>query len=1772
MLHKYDPESDRRAFVPVGKPAANTQIYILDENLKPVAENVLGELYISGAGLAAGYLNREELTKERFIANPFREGEKMYRSGDVARWLPGGVIEFVGRRDEQVKFHGYRVELNEIRSALNKHAQVRDSVVTLHREAGGNDALVAYYVARQKVEPEQLREHLSEYILNETIPNFFVHLKRLPLTLNGKVNHAALPTLEAIKGQSRDEYVAPQTEVEEIVAGIWATLLGVPQVGRYDNFFQLGGHSLLATQLVSRVRKALQVELTVRSLFEHPTVNQLSTHIQTLSRNGLGKHLPPMSRANREAGWAAPLSFAQQRLWFIDQLVPGSTFYNVSSAVRLEGKLDISALERTISEVARRHEVLRTTFRMVDGEPAQVIAPVQPIALPVTDLSELSEPEREEELRQLLSGFSAQPFDLAQDSLLRVRLVRLGEDSHAVMLVTHHIVCDGWSMGVLVKEVVAIYEAFSRGEPSPLPELAIQYADFAVWQREWLRGETLEQQLSYWRAQLRGAPPVLELPTDRPRPAVQSYRGASHSFRVSAEVSAGLKALSRSEGATLFMTLLAAFKILLSRYSGQTDIVVGTPIAGRNRMELEPLIGFFVNTLALRTRLSGALSFREVLQQVRETALEAYAHEHLPFERIVEELNPERALSHTPLVQVVFGFQSLQEKTAEVSDLTMSALGHNSGTARFDVVQNMFETEEGLSGSLHGNVDLFDLETIKRLCEHFQRLLQSIVEHPDAAISQLALLSEEEREQQLVEWNETEVDFPDHLCFQQLFEQQVVRTPDAVAASCEGRTLTYKELNRRGNRLAHLLVERGAAQEVVVALLADRDLDLLVAVLAIFKAGAVYLPLDPNSPALRLAQVLDQSATPLVLATSGKQQLLEQAIAALPESRRPAVLQVDDLIDLNDERPEDLPSAVAAENLATRNSPSSLAYVIYTSGSTGVPKGAMVEQRGMVNHLFAKVRDLALTETDKVAQTASQCFDISVWQMLAVLLVGGQIEIFPNAVAHNAQRLLIETERAGVTILETVPSLLRAMLDEAGSSRYLGGLRWMIPTGEVLLPELCRRWLTTFPHVPLLNAYGPTECSDDVSHHPIHSLAATENHNTPIGRPIANLRLYVVDRQLRTVPLGVPGELCVGGVGVGRGYLLTPGRTAEAFVPDVFGKQEGRRLYRTGDQARFLPNGDIQFLGRIDHQVKLRGFRIELDEVEIALRESEEVIDAVAMVREDVAASFRLVAYLVWATEEGTQVERLQSRLKERLPEYMVPTAFVSLPAMPLTVNGKVDRSALPAPEQAGADAERSFVAPRTPLERWLVEKWASALNLETEQVGVEDSFFDLGGESIKAAIIVNRVQEALGEVVHVVTILDAPTIAGFAAFLESHYGPAVARLLGSEDARVVAEPREVEAVVTESKVAQLRHLSAEARQHIAMLGGEESVTERGDARRPSVLFLLSPPRSGSTLLRVLLGGHTRLFAPPELELLGFQDMGQRRAALSGRDKFWLEGAIRAVMQARDCMADEAQAIIGEYEARSATTTEFYRDLQEWIGAGRMLVDKTPSYALELEVLQRAEQEFGSDARYIHLVRRPEAMIHSYEEAHLAQIFPRFAHPFSEREVAELVWAVSQQNIQEFLSTVSAERQHRVVFEELVAEPRRVLEGVSEFLGLEYEAGMSEPYRERAERMTDGVRAESKMLGDVKFHEHRGIEANVGERWREAAADLEIGAVTRELAKSLGYDVQAQVNKFAPSGAQHKSLTPIRRVDEKANDEQIAADISVMSDQEVEAMLESVSV
>lgn len=1056
---------------------------------------------------------------------------------------------------------------------------------------------------------------------------------------------------------------------------------------------------------------------------------------------------------------AAPLSFAQQRLWFMQQWEPESTVYNEAVAIRLSGPLQLEALTQAVREIARRHEVLCSTYPTVDGQAQQVIDPSldERLSIDLIDLRDVPAAEREVEARRRVAQEVQRPFQLGLEVPWRRLLLQLDEEEHLALTVMHHIITDAWSMEVFVGELTALYAAFSASAVSPLPETPLQYADYAFWQRQQLEEGQFERQRAYWKGQLGGTLPVLELPTDAPRPAVQTFHGRRHPVVINRALSQALQVLSRQEGGTLFMTLLAAFKVLLYRYTGQADLLVGTPIANRTRPELEKLLGCFVNTVVLRTDLSGNPSFQDLLRRVREVTLGAYEHQDVPFEKVVEDLQPTRTSSYATLFQVMFELQNVPLAAQELAKLTVSPVEIENATAKFELSFCLREDVQGLSGYLEYNTDLFEASTIERFVGHFQKLLEAVVADPSQRIADLPLLTGAELQQVLVEWNETVAAYPHESCFHRLFEEQVERTPEASAVVCGTEHLTFRQLNQRANQLAHYLREKGVGPETVVALLADRGIPLLTALLAIFKAGGTYLPLDPQHPASRLRYVLEHSQCHIILTIPAFASTFNPVLEEMLEEERPQIIVLESV------------SGQAQENLTVETTRQHLAYVIYTSGSTGKPKGAMVAQQGMLNHLYAKIETLQLKALDNVAQTASQCFDISVWQFLAVLLVGGQVQIFPDEVTHDPVALLTQVEQQQISILEIVPSMFRAMIDFLESTKLsrpkLAALRWLISTGDALPADLCRRWLSLYPQIPLLNAYGPTECSDDVTHHLVEQLPAQVISSMPIGRAIGNTHLYVLDEGMKPVPIGVSGELYVGGIGVGRGYLAEPVRTAEAFVPDPFSKEPGERLYKTGDMARYLTDGILEFLGRRDSQVKLRGYRIELGEIEAVLNQQPEVHECAVLAREDIPGNAWLVAYVVRQTEQTCPAEELRHRMKETLPEYMVPSVFVFLEALPLTPNGKLDRQNLPAPRESQLMAETTYVAPRTPIEVELATMWSQLLGVE--RVGIHDNFFEVGGHSLLVTQAVARIRDIFEVELPLRMLFKVSTVAELAQAIE---------------------------------------------------------------------------------------------------------------------------------------------------------------------------------------------------------------------------------------------------------------------------------------------------------------------------------------------------------------------------------------------------------------------
>jgi amino acid adenylation domain-containing protein len=1353
--------------VTIGRPIANTQIYILNSFLHPVPIGVQGELYIGGAGVARGYLNRPELTAEKFIPDPFSAapGARMYKTGDLARYRPDGNIEFLGRADHQVKIRGFRIELGEIEAALGQHPAVREAVVLAREDAAGDPSasprtekrLVAYVVAEREPLPTttDLRNFLKEKLPEYMVPAVFVLLEALPLMPNGKIDRRALPSPDRSRPELDKAFVAPRTPTEELLAEIWAQLLDLERVGIHDNFFDLGGHSLLATQLVSRMRETFQVEIPLRHLFEVPTVAGLAESIEAARQAGPNLLAPPILPVPRNGDLA--LSFAQQRLWFFDQLEPGLPAYNIPAAVRLKGPLNLAALEQSLNEIVKRHESLRTTFGKVEGRPTQVIAPNLTIKLPVVDLRKLPASERETEVRRLVTAEAQRPFDLSRGPLLRGTVLRLGDEEHVGLLTMHHIVSDGWSTGILVREVATLYVTFCAGGSSPLPVLPIQYADFAHWQRQWLQGEVLETQIAYWKEQLAGAPTLIDLPTDHPRQAVQTFRGAHQSLVLPKHLSEGFKALGRQEGVTRFMTLLAAFKVLLYRYTSQDDLIVGTPIANRNRLETEGLIGFFVNALVLRTDLSGNPSFREILRRVREVCLGAYGHQDLPFDRLVEELHVKRDLSRNPLFQVMFVLHNVSLRTIELPGLTLSPVEGDSETAHFDLTLQILDTEQGLTAAFVYNTDLFEAGTIARMLGNFQTLLEGIVADPEQRLSDLPLLTETERQQLLVEWNDTKTDNPQDLCIHQLFEAQVERTPDAIAVMFEAEQLTYGELNRRANQLAHHLRALGVGPEVLVAICLERSLEMVIGLLGILKAGGAFVPLDPAYPKERLAFMLKDAQAPVLLTQ-------ERLVAGLPEHDAKVICLDSGWETIAQESGENPGSSTFLENLA---------YVIYTSGSTGQPKGVLVSHGSIAGHCRNAQRCYELDSRDVILQFASLSFDVSLEEILPTLIVGARLvimgtNVWPPAEFHR------KISEFGLTVLNLPTAYWQELAREwAGVLELVPNIqpRLFIVGGDTMLPEVLKLWQRTpVNSIRLLNAYGPTETTITATAFEIAPRPGgnAADQRVPIGRPLANRAIYILDQHGNPVPIGVHGHLHIGGAGLACGYLNQPELTAEKFIPDPFSATPGARMYKTGDLARYRPDGNIEFLGRADHQVKIRGFRIELGEIEAALGQHPAVREAVVLAREDATGDpsasprteKRLVAYVV----ADSTADELRRFLKDKLPEYMVPAVVVLLEALPVTPNGKVDRRALPAPDRSRPELEKAFVAPRDDLELQLAHIWEEVLGVRP--VGVRDNFFELGGHSLLAVRLFALIEKQLGKKLPLTAIFQGATVEHLAGVL----------------------------------------------------------------------------------------------------------------------------------------------------------------------------------------------------------------------------------------------------------------------------------------------------------------------------------------------------------------------------------------------------------------------
>ena len=1325
--------------VTIGKPLFNTQCYILDSQRNPSPIGIPGELFIAGDGVARGYHRRPELTAERFLPNPFgnESNPRMYRTGDNCRWLPNGNIQYLGRMDHQVKLRGFRIELGEIEATLEKHPAVAQSVALVREDEAGTKRLVAYAVRRESTEvtSDELRAHARQTLPDYMVPSAVVVLDAMPLTPNGKINRSALPAPEFTRDDTA-EFVTPHTPTQVAIASIWMAVLKLDRISATDSFFSLGGHSLLATQVISRIRQTTGVELPLRTLFEFPTISQLALKVDEKSgTKEQSASTIPLAPRNTPL----PLSFAQQRMWFSDQLDPGNAQFNIPCASRVDSAIDIEILTRTINALVERHETLRTNFAATDGLPAQIIHPTRPIPIEVKDLRHLPTDEREAQAQALVNAAARTPFDLARDPLLRALVIQLADDASILFLSIHHIISDRWSITILLNELSLLYGAFSLGKPSPLPSLPVQYADFAAWQRSSAEGELFERQLAYWTGQLKDAPPVIELPTDRPRPAFMSVSGETAKIALSPELTAKLHALSLANGATLYMTLLAGFEVLLARYSGLEDFVIGMPIASRSQTEIEGLIGLFANTLPLRTNLSGDPSFKEVLVRTKDIALKAYANQDIPLERLVEELRPERSLSYDPLVQVHFILQNAPLEGQSLQGLNLDHIETDTKTAKGDLFFSLAERNGALRGRLEYNTDLYDAATIERMLNHYRQLLESAVVDPAMPVSQLRMLSPAESQKIMVDWNATYQDYARDLCLHQLIEQQAARTPDAIACVFADDHLTYRQLNQRANQVAHTLIGRGINVGDRVGIFVERSLDLMVGLLGIQKSGAAYVPLDPSYPAERVAVALEEAEIALLLTH-------EPLLDALPKSNAQAICL---------DRDWPMIAAHSVENPRTTVASGNLIYVMFTSGSTGRPKGVQVPHGAVVNLMHFMARELRMGPRDVFPALASFAFDMCIPELYLALATGGRVLLCDRHMASNGEELASLLNTHDATIVHATPTTWSLLL-QAG---YTGKGRKRAIGAEPLSRELCTRLLEA--DNSLYNFYGPTETTVWSAFH--HFTSPSEP--VVVGRPLDNTQIYILDKYLQPVPVGVPGEIHIAGDGVTCGYLNRPALTAEKFVPDINPERPGALMYKTGDLGRFLTDGRIEFQGRVDNQVKIRGYRVELGEIETVLGSHHSVRECIVVAREDVPGDKRLVAYAV--PVDGAHIIPLELRqwVRQRLPDYMVPAAWVQMTRLPLSANGKVDRKALPKPDNLALEPDSTFIAPTTLNQEMLASIIGDVLRIE--DVGLHDNFFELGGHSLSATQVVSRVRQTFQVDLRVRTLFESPTVAALSQTIE---------------------------------------------------------------------------------------------------------------------------------------------------------------------------------------------------------------------------------------------------------------------------------------------------------------------------------------------------------------------------------------------------------------------
>jgi len=1335
----------QQAGVSIGRPIANTSLLVLDENARLLPVGIVGELCIAGAGVGLGYWNSVQKTAEKFVSNPFAHesgtrGDIMYLSGDLAKWNIDGTLDFIGRADNQVKIMGHRVELGDIEACIAEHYAISDVAVITYLSAESDLRLLAFVTIKPdtSASPTELRHHIASRLPDYMVPANLMILDKMPRNAADKIDRKVLAGMElnTFSQQHEADVLEPmEGEIEIWLADLWGTLMNIPlpSITRQAHFFTIGGHSLTAVRLVAAIKSTWQIDMEIRHAFANPTFAAQVAFIEAAHKKAVVR-IAPAPELDR-----FPLSYAQQRIWFIEQFEPDSCEYNAVVEVHLNGVINVAAFERAFSDLVQRHAVLRTNYLSDDEQTYQKTRVGPHNIVTVTDISDLTEEEQQNPLL-LARNNNNMPFNLAQDAMVRCNLVRLAADEWVLLMAVHHIASDGWSQQIMMREIADFYDYWANGVAPVLPDLPIQYCDYAYWQRTYLVGERLGQQRDYWLRQLQDLPDVHNLPLDFARPAQQTHRGGMLYTHIDQSSLQSMYNVLETQEVTLFMVLMAAFSSLLHRYSGDNDVVIGSPVANREQTEISDLVGFFVNTLVYRNRVTGSMGFNELLAQCKQNALDSYANQQMPFEMLVDALQPTRCSSYNPLFQIMLTLESKTTEKWSLSDVDCRVIEPDTLPSQFDLSLDVKESNHGLELTWNYATDLFETATIERMAQHFQLLLVAACENVHTKVSKLSLLDDSERAQLLTQFNNTHQ--PDLLkkTWPELFAQQVLRTPNETAARCGNETISYNQLEQQSRHIVAQLQQRSIGRQCIVALLTERNIDWLVSVVAILRSGAAYLPLDPEHPTARILTVLEQTK-PNLLLMDGEQDATRLQLRQTWDPVRLLVLEAPEFrstIDTLDEFENSLPFPEADD----------LAYVIFTSGSTGTPKGVMVPHKGMVNNMLAKVDPLDLTTEDVIAQTASQCFDISVWQLLTSLLLGATTEIITTAIISDPDALLNHLAEAHVTIWEPVPSMLRAVLD---NPRPLPALRCLLPTGEALTLDLARAWFTCYPHIPLFNVYGPAECSDDVTMEKIEHSAI---ERIWIGTPVANARVHILDNQRQLVPIGVIGEIAVSGPIVGLGYLHQPALTEAAFIANPFYQNEfDTRMYLTGDLGRRSANGKIEYIGRVDHQVKIRGLRIELGEIESRLRACAEVSGAAVIAYTPVGRQAQLLAFVV---NEQADIDRHQLRqeLAKSLPNYMVPDRFIQLPTLPLNTNGKIDRSALNVLVPVQDDHERKS-PPNTATEVALASIWATLLAIPATDIHVDSDFFACGGHSLLAVRVVSAIKQAFAFQLPVRDIFD---------------------------------------------------------------------------------------------------------------------------------------------------------------------------------------------------------------------------------------------------------------------------------------------------------------------------------------------------------------------------------------------------------------------------------